>query len=188
MSLGLDWFFCNCLLEEVFLCYWSYACSSIRQVCCCADSLPGTSVFSWLFVVTATDVRGRSDVTRQNTWGTWWGRGSGSACYTPRICVATERLFFWSLRTWQRFFKQICHIVALSLFQAVTCIKHVAAAGKQTHLQQWQQRLISGKLSQPGLQFDGNNSVWVVFHQNLYFLCVLCLQRLHEGTSRGWSV
>jgi hypothetical protein len=28
--------------------------------------------------------------------------------------------------------------------------------------------MISGKLFKPGLQFDGNNSVWVVLQQNLY--------------------
>ena len=29
-----------------------------------------------------------------------------------------------------------------------------------------------------------NNSVWMVFQPNLYLLCVVCLQRLHEGKSQ----
>ena len=30
-----------------------------------------------------------------------------------------------------------------------------------------------------------NNSVWVGFQPNFYLLCVVCLQRLHEGNSQN---
>ena len=178
--------------KKIFCVLWSFAFWSIREVWCCEESFPGTTAISWLFVVSVIDVRDRTNVRRQNTWGTWWGRASDSAGYNPRICAATERLFFWTLNIWQRFSSKSSHC----------CTEYVPGSHVRqkrggcwdtrllsgTHLQQWQQRMISGKLFQLGLQFDGNNSVWVVLQQNLYFLCVLCLHRLHEGTPRGWSV
>ena len=74
----------------------------------------------------------------------------------------------------------------MTSFQKVMFIKYVTVAGKQACFPEpvcsnsrsgrfWISFPVASNL------IVCNNSVGMVFQSNIYFLCTVCLQRLHEG-------